>query len=203
VCVNPCVTCYNNPTTCMSCTSGFTLVKNLCISNFNFKFSVTFSVASNSAFLSNYDTFLLQMANSINSTVRSIAISSINYTTLITSSEKPIVTSGNIFPSTKAQQNQATVSGMISTTATVNSADSYNQFQALQSFLFNPTIVGMAASNPLLGVNGGTIDNSNSSSSNNNNSDSSSSSGVPLLILAIAIPIVVLSIYTITKSPSS
>jgi hypothetical protein len=49
--------------TCLSCIGGYTYTKNICISNFNYAFQVSFSVISNSAFVSNYYTFLQQLVN--------------------------------------------------------------------------------------------------------------------------------------------
>lgn len=111
-CKSPCVTCYNNPMTCMSCISGYTLNNNICLSNFNYGFSVTLNVASSSTFVNNYYKFLLQIANSINTTISNIAISKINYSSTSTT------TLSRLLAYIRAQSSTATATGMISTSAT-------------------------------------------------------------------------------------
>jgi hypothetical protein len=129
------------------------------------------------------------MANSINTTITNVAIASIKYQTVITASKSPIL--DKILPFTTAQQNLVTVVGMISTSATTNSAEAYSQYQDMLTFLSESAIAGMTASNPTLGVNGGEV---HSSDNGNNNG------GLPhniVIILAIAIPIIGISIYII------
>jgi hypothetical protein len=39
-CMFPCKTCVSAPTTCLSCSTGYYVKGNLCVTNFNFGFSM-------------------------------------------------------------------------------------------------------------------------------------------------------------------
>jgi hypothetical protein len=166
----------------MSCISGYKLTNNLCISNFNYGFSITFNVASNLAFVNNYYNFLLQLANSINTTISNIAISNINYAVPKTSTLRRVLTFS------KVQSVAATASGMISTPATSLSTQADTQYSALSTLMSSGTIGGMQVSVYSLSTNGGSVnDNKDNNSDGSGSSSSSSSSSV--IIIATVIPI--------------
>jgi hypothetical protein len=111
--------------TCLSCVAGYTFKNKVCISNFNFQFSVTFTISSNPVFVNNYYSFLLQLANSINTTISSVSISSIKYRALITASQNPDPEFNKI-PFISSVQNQVVISGIVSTSATSDSVEVAN-----------------------------------------------------------------------------
>ena len=61
-CSTSCATCLNNPSTCTSCNSGFTLVSDACISNFNYRISATFAVTL-AVFSQNFFDFVQRIAD--------------------------------------------------------------------------------------------------------------------------------------------
>jgi len=61
-CVQPCQTCYSSPYICSSCVLGYTFSQNMCISKFNYKFTVVLDPPANTSFIGNYYNFLRQVA---------------------------------------------------------------------------------------------------------------------------------------------
>jgi hypothetical protein len=166
----------------MSCISGYKLTNNLCISNFNYGFSITFNVASNSAFVSNYYNFLLQLANSINTTISNIAISNINY---VVPKNPRLLTFSNV------QSVAATASGMISTPATSLSTQADTQYSALSTLMSSGTIGGMQVSVYSLSTNGGSVNDNegNNGGDGGDGGNSGSSSSSTVIIIATVVPI--------------
>jgi hypothetical protein len=131
--------------------------------------------------VSNYYTFLQQLANSIGTTIINVAVTDISYQTASTS------TLAKIFSFSKAQINNVVVTGQLSTSATSNSAQANSEYASLNSFLSSSTIASMTASQKNVAVNGGEV---NNNGNNNNNNDSSSGlSQTTIIILATVIPI--------------
>lgn len=77
-CLNPCQTCTGSMITCLSCVTGFTLQGTQCVSNFNFQVVCVLGVTTG-IFNQQYSSFLNAVANSINDTLDSINVLSINY----------------------------------------------------------------------------------------------------------------------------
>jgi len=62
-CAQPCLTCYNSPYICASCISGYNFSQSLCVSEFNYAFTVVLNPPANTSFIYNFYDFLLAVAN--------------------------------------------------------------------------------------------------------------------------------------------
>lgn len=159
-CIQPCVNCVNSPTSCLSCTSGYTLLGTGCISDFNFNVNVVFSVNSPSDFVNNYYNLLATIANKIGQNINTISVSSIVY-------------------------GSATVNFVVSTTNAAGSTGANNQLSGLQSLLMtNTTVAGMTVTTSTVVTNSPPNDNSNSDSGS-----SSGLSNTTIIIIAVVVPI--------------
>ena len=78
-CAQPCLTCYNSPYICASCVSGYTFSQNLCVSEFNYAFTIVLNPPTNTSFIDNYYSFLLAVANAAGVNYNSITVLSISY----------------------------------------------------------------------------------------------------------------------------
>jgi len=76
-CQLPCSTCYSNPTTCLSCTAGYSLIGAACLSDFNFVVSCSFSVTL-AIFQSNYVSLVSQLASVAGVTTNEVFILSVS-----------------------------------------------------------------------------------------------------------------------------
>ena len=82
-CTQPCATCYNGPSYCTSCISGYTFTGWQCTQDFYFNFSVTLNV-NQSTFNQNYYSFLTQLADMVGSSnTNVVTINSISFGSVI------------------------------------------------------------------------------------------------------------------------
>ena len=84
-CSAPCATCFNSPTTCLSCNAGFLLSGNSCLDEFFVEVSVTFNPTNNNYdfFNDNYEVILTGMANAAGVSLSAIVVQSIIYNSVI------------------------------------------------------------------------------------------------------------------------
>lgn len=84
-CTAPCATCYNTPTTCLTCQSGFMLSGNRCLNTNQIDVSVTFTTAGgdNTIFTNNYNTIMTGLANAAGVPQSNIIVSSIVYSSVV------------------------------------------------------------------------------------------------------------------------
>ena len=117
-CMSPCMTCINNPSSCISCVAGFSLRGTVCISSFYYGVKVTFDV-NPSTFLNNYYGYLMQLSSSVNQNIGSIIINSITY-------------------------GSAAVDSSVTTTAAQGSTTATTQQSNLTNFVQKTTVAGMS-----------------------------------------------------------
>ena len=159
-CQSPCLTCFMNPQTCLTCNANYTLVGWTCVTKFNFGFMVELDTNS-SAFFSNYYAFLEQMAEIFGTTnINDISMSSIRNGSII------------------AEGNASLTAQSVQSNASLNYT--YTNFSDLLAQ--GSTIAGMQVMQSMITVNGGTIPDADDGGN--------SSSGPNLaLILGICIPV--------------
>lgn len=131
-CQSPCATCLGSPVFCTTCVSSFFMSGNKCVTSFNFGFSIVLS-ANFTVFYSNYNSFLLQLSQSVGS-------SNTNTITLNSLVSGSVSTAGTV-----------TVTTTDTTTATT-------QFNNLDNTLKAGNVGGMPISSYSVIVNGGSID---------------------------------------------
>lgn len=122
--------CQNSPSNCLSCILGYSLNEGICISNFNFGFTVKLSVTP-AVFYQNYLSFLTSLANNVDINYGAVAVGSI--------------VSGSV-----------TVVGSINTNSQPETSTSQTQYQNIQNSLtVNSNIAGMTVLSSQVNSNGG------------------------------------------------
>lgn len=133
------MTCQGSPKTCLTCQGGYSLIRQKCVSNFNFGFNVTLSV-NTAAFYKNYVAFLTALSSTVGDDYGSVSIDII-------------------------KQSSTIVGGTVTTSAAPQTSTSQNQYNnLLNSLNVNGQIAGMQVLSSSVTANGGDPNSSDSGS---------------------------------------
>jgi hypothetical protein len=118
-CTSPCATCFNSPTTCLSCEANFVLSGTVCQGQFALQVSVTFNPAGNdySIFNENYNQIMNGLASAAGVSLSAINVKSIIYNSVILNAA---VTSNNSPDSDAARNMQNSINSYFANLAIPN-----------------------------------------------------------------------------------
>lgn len=171
-CTSPCQTCRGSAQSCTSCKSGYYLVGDVCLSNFNYAVSVTFNV-NLTDFSSNYLQFLKAIAQASSVQLDNIVVDGISSGSVIVDLSVTSFTAAGTNASIQSENNIA-------------------------QLFSNQNLANMPVTSSSVTTRGGSNGNDNNNNNNNNSSgDGSGGSGLSttaIIILAVVIPISVIRI---------